>query len=61
MFKIKTWYRDQFWEWCKTHNIVCEYMGTHSRDPTNPFSISNLDTWYIGNERDRTLAILRWS
>ncbi len=62
MFKIQTWYRDLFWEWCQTHKIVCEYMGTDGGDdPANPFSHLCLDTWYIGNERDRTLAILRWS
>ena len=60
MFKVQTWYRDMFWEWCEQNKIICEYMGTSIEDPTNPFRISNLDTWYIGNERDRTLAILRW-
>lgn len=63
MFKVQTWYRDQFWEWCGQNNIICEYMGTNtnSGDPTNPFNRTALDTWYIGNERDRTLAILRWA
>jgi hypothetical protein len=52
MFKVQTRYRDQFWEWCQKNNILCEYMGTTPREET--------DTWYIGNTKDRTLAILRW-
>ncbi len=52
MFKIKTWYRDQFWEWCQKHDILCEYMGTTP--------IENTDTWYIGNEKDRMWAMLKW-
>ena len=65
MFKIQTWYRDMFWEWCQTHKIVCEYMGTEAvnrsinADPA--YDTWYYDTWYIGNEKDRTLAILRWS
>ena len=57
MFKISTLYRDQFWEWCQKNNIICEYMGTESRRARDPA----YDTWYIGNERDRVFAILRWS
>jgi hypothetical protein len=61
MFKIQYQYREQFWYWCQENNIVCEYMGASTGDPTNPFSRTAVDTWYIGNEQDRTLAILRWS
>jgi hypothetical protein len=54
MFKIEYQYRNQFWVWCHNNDILCEYMGTDS-------DTIGYDTWYIGNERDRTLAILRWS
>lgn len=53
MFKISYQHRDQFWEWCMENHIACEYMGTTPIEET--------DTWYIGNERDRMLSILRWS
>ncbi len=53
MFKINVVYRDIFWEWCQKQNIICEYMGTNS--------YSKFDTWYIGNEKDKLFAILRWS
>jgi len=58
MFKINSWHRALFWEWCQANNILCEYMGS---EHDNPFSMNAMDTWYIGNEKDRTLAILRWS
>lgn len=57
MFKVRTWYRDKFWEWCQKNNIICEYMGTQNRHGTAPA----MDTWYIGNEKDRVFAIMRWS
>lgn len=60
MFKVQTWYRDQFWEWCEQNKIICEYMGTSGGDSNAPFSRTAMDSWYIGNEKDRTLAILRW-
>jgi hypothetical protein len=53
MFKIEYQHRNQFWDWCYKNDILCEYMGTDS-DPIG------YDTWYIGNEQDRMLAILRW-
>jgi hypothetical protein len=53
MIKVKTYFRELFWGWCQENDIICEYMGTSSHDRT--------DTWYIGNERDRMCAILRWS
>jgi len=57
MIKIQTWYRDQFWEWCQKNNILCEYHGTESRGARDP----GYDTWYIENEKDRMLTMLRWS
>jgi len=59
MFKIPSKYRDQFWEWCQKHHIVCAFMGTNST--TDNFSRIETDTWYIGSEHDRTFAVLRWS
>jgi hypothetical protein len=58
MFKVQTWFRDQFWAWCQKNNIICEYMGTNST--VDNVNWIDTDTWYIGNEKDRTLAILRW-
>jgi hypothetical protein len=57
MFKIPTWYRDQFREWCQEQDIICEYMGTESEQALVPA----VDTWYIGRDQDRMLAVLRWS
>ena len=57
MIKVQTWYRDQFWEWCQKNNILCEYHGTESRGARDPM----YDTWYIENEKDRMLTMLRWS
>jgi hypothetical protein len=59
VFKIKTWYRDLFWEWCQQNNIVCEYQGTERIGigvDTNAY-----DTWYIDNEKDQIFAMLKWS
>ena len=56
MFKVEYQYRSLFWEWCQKNNILCEYQGTESRGARDP----GYDTWYIGNEKDRILAILRW-
>ena len=61
MFKIPCQCRSLFWNWCMENHIACEYMGTSTGDPTNPFSQKNLDTWYIGFEEHRVLAILKWS
>lgn len=61
MFKIQYQYREQFWYWCQENKIVCEYMGASTGDPTNPFHHGNLDTWYIGNDKDRMWAQLRWA
>jgi hypothetical protein len=61
MFKIQYQYREQFWYWCQENNIVCEYMGASTGDPTNPFDHENLDTWYIGDPKTRMWAQLRWA
>jgi hypothetical protein len=53
MFRIQSQYRQQFWEWCQKNNIECAYMGTEA-------GMISWDTWYIGREQDRMLAILRW-
>lgn len=57
MFKILSSHRNEFWDWCRQNYIACEYMGTTPLPLLDPV----YDTWYIGNERDRTLAILRWA
>ena len=54
MFRVQSQYREQFWEWCQQHKIECAYMGTES-------GVTSWDTWYIGREQDRMMAILRWS
>lgn len=58
MFKIQTWYRDLFWEWCQKNNITCEYQGTESTIVDR--IKTGYDIWYIGNEKDRAWAILKW-
>jgi len=55
MIKVKTYFRELFWEWCQENDIICEYMGINLDGHTST------DTWYIGVEKDRMLAILRWS
>ena len=52
MFKVQSCYRDQFWDWCMENHIACEYMGTNE--------FYSMDSWYIGNEKDRMWAVLRW-
>lgn len=51
MIRLSAHFREQFWDWCMEQDIVCEYMGT----------VDTIDAWYIGNERDRMWAVLRWS
>lgn len=57
MFRVQSQYREQFWEWCQQHKIECAYMGTESGQALVPA----MDTWYIGRDQDRMMAILRWS
>jgi len=59
MIKVQTWYRDLFWEWCQKQDILCEYMGTEKIGID--FDSKAFDNWYIGNEKDRMWATLRWS
>jgi hypothetical protein len=59
MFKIQYQYREQFWYWCQENDIACEYMGTNST--VDNVNWIETDTWYIGHEQDRLLAILRWA
>ena len=55
MIKVKTYFRELFWAWCQENDIICEYMGSNL-DGHTP-----IDTWYIGIEKDRMLAALKWS
>jgi hypothetical protein len=57
MFRIKSQHREQFWEWCQKNKIECAYMGTESGQAIVP----PMDTWYIGREQDRMLAVLTWT
>ena len=43
--------RTEFYDWCDNLGIVVSYQGT----------AGNYDLWYIFNERDRILAILKWT
>jgi hypothetical protein len=54
MFRILYDHRDRFWDWCQDHKIACDYMGS------TILNNIKMDTWYIGNEKDRTWAMLRW-
>ena len=59
MIEVQTWYRDLFWEWCQQNNILCEYMGT--KNFGIGFDRKPYDSWYIGNEKHRMWAVLRWA
>lgn len=59
--------RQEFYDWCEQNNIKVEYQGTtvpskyaqqklQRNEKEKPF-----DSWYIENDKDRMLAILRWS
>ena len=43
--------RKEVWEWCKENKIAVEYQG----------SLSNMDLWYILNDRDRSIFAMRWA
>jgi hypothetical protein len=50
-FTISSKQRKMYWDWCQTNHIETEYHGT----------LSGSDLWYVKNEKDRMLAILKWS
>lgn len=61
MFKILSCHRNEFWDWCMEKHIACEYMGTEFNSRFERIRDPEYDTWYIGNEQDRMMAILRWA
>jgi len=65
MLKLPSAYRYLFWQWCKDKQIDCEYHGTtlvYTDTPTRT-TLHNLsiDEWYIGDDKHRMWAELRWA
>ena len=50
-FTIPVKHRAEYWDWCQDNNITTEFHGC----------LGGVDLWYVKNEEDRMLALLRWS
>ena len=50
-FTVPSKQRQSYYKWCGDNSIETEYHGT----------MAGLDLWYVKNEQDRMLAVLRWS
>jgi hypothetical protein len=50
-FTVSSSLRKEYWDWCWNNQIETEYQS----------SLNGLDLWYVKNEKDRMLAVLRWS
>jgi hypothetical protein len=50
-FTVSSNLRKDYWDWCWTNSIKTEYHGT----------LNGWDLWYVKNDKDRLLAILKWS
>jgi hypothetical protein len=48
---IRFQFRKEFWDWCVNNGFQPEYQG----------SLAGLDLWYVKDEKNRVLTILRWS
>lgn len=50
-FTVPVVNRTDYWNWCQDNDIKTEFHG----------SMSGVDLWYVKNDEDRMLSLLRWS
>jgi hypothetical protein len=53
--EVKYLQRQEFFDWCRELNIICEYDGSSVTVD------QSYDTWYIADEKHLMWAKLRWS
>lgn len=52
--------RQEFWDWCDSMNITCEFQGAMSDPRLDPKNTIWYDNWKIQDEQKLLWARLTW-